>query len=68
MKAVKDALKELAAKAAVSAGIPLSWWLEIHAIPRTTIYSSRTPNLGTLFKVCEAAGIKPSDFLREVGK
>lgn len=68
MKAIKKALKELAAKAAIAEGVPLLWWLEAHFIPRTTIYSDRTPNLGTLFKVCEAAGVKPSDFLREVGK
>ena len=64
----KRLLRRMVQAAAVRDGMTILAWLDAHDIPHTTYYSKNDPTIYTLFKVCDAVGIKPSEFFRRLGK
>ena len=65
------ALHGLAVEAAAAQGVSLAEWLEGHGISRKAVYGqarSNHPSLGTIYRVCDAAGVKVSEFFERLGR
>ena len=62
----KDKLRRIVKHAALEANTTVSKWLDLHGIGRTTYYRNDMPDLLTVYKVCDSAGVKVSDFFKEV--
>ena len=69
----REALHRLAKAAANRAGMTVEGWCKAHQVS----YGNLLPRdkdakwqirLGTIYKVCEAAGVKPSQFFAAIGR
>ena len=54
--------------AACREGVSVNRWCEMHGIPHSALYHQTMPTVGTIYAVCDAAGIKASDHFKEMGR
>ncbi len=61
---------EIAEEAAAKRGQSVAVWASLHGISTTTLYAKhgKRPSLGTIYRVCDAAGIKTIEFFRRLGR
>lgn len=64
----RTALRAVAYQAAFEAEVPVCHWLQVKGIPRADIYNDGRPSLRIIYQVCDAAGVKVSDFFRRIGR
>ena len=62
----KDMLRRVVKRAALEANTTVAKWLDLHSIGRTTYYRNDMPDLVTVYRVCDGAGMKVSDFFKAV--
>lgn len=61
-------LLAMALEAAGDGDQKLQTWCELHGLNRATLYHTSKPNLDTVYKVCEACGVKVSEFFVKMGR
>ena len=59
----------LAKDTAEQDGVPFCKWCDLKGISTQTFHNHACmPNLDTIYRVCDAVGIRPSDFFRLLGR
>lgn len=61
-------LHRIAKKAACEAGLPLHVWLQLNGLPHNATRHEGLPNLCTVYGICDAAGVKVSDYFGRLGR
>lgn len=64
----KRAFRRTAKRAAFEAGKPLYVWLKLNGIPRSVYYSENNLTLESIYSLCKATAMKPSEFFASMGK
>lgn len=63
----RAAVRRIAMVEASRYGMPVGKWLQANGLDRKTISRAGRPTLDVVYRVCDAAGIKVSDFFRGLG-
>ena len=62
-------LYTIACDAAKREGHSLNRWLDLVGVSRNAVYSSLgLPTMRTVYSICDRAGVKVSDFFKELGR
>ena len=68
MTAERRELHRIAVKAACEANLSLNVWLQIHGLPHNATRHEGLPALGTVYRICDAAGVKVSEYFGRLGR
>ena len=69
MVTVGEALFAVVKEAASREGKPTKTWCELHGVPYNTVAKSpANPHVSTVFIVCRALRIRPSQFFKAIGR
>lgn len=63
----RAALRRIIMAEAARCGMPVGKWLQAHGMDRKTVSKAGRPSLDTVYRVCDAAGVKVSDYFRGLG-